>query len=71
MLVTGANVLVSDVAEEKRASTLNFLNLFFGLGGLATPFLAANIPALGDVRSLCLFLAAVTGFNPDTLAIPA
>jgi fucose permease len=63
MLVTGANVLVSDVAEEKRASTLNFLNLFFGLGGLATPFLAANIPALGDVRSLCLFLAAVSGLT--------
>ena len=63
MLVTGANVLVSDVAEEKRASTLNLLNLFFGLGGLATPFLAANIPALKDVRSLCLFLAAVSGFT--------
>jgi fucose permease len=63
MLVTGANVLVSDVAEEKRASTLNFLNLFFGLGGLATPFLAANIPALSDVRSLCLFLAAVSGLT--------
>jgi fucose permease len=63
MLVTGANVLVSDVAEEKRASTLNFLNLFFGLGGLATPFLAANIPALSNVRSLCLFLAAVSGLT--------
>jgi fucose permease len=63
MLVTGANVLVSDVAEEKRASTLNFLNLFFGLGGLATPFLAANIPALNSAQSLCLFLAAVSGLT--------
>lgn len=63
MLVTGANVLVSDVSEEKRASTLNFLNLFFGLGGLATPFLAANIPALNSTQPLCLFLAAVSGLT--------
>ena len=63
MLVTGANVLVSDVSEEKRSSTLNLLNLFFGLGGLATPFLAANVPALNTAQSLCLFLAAVSGLT--------
>lgn len=63
VLVTGANALVSDVAEEKRASVLNFLNVFFGLGGLATPFLAANIPALDSSRDLCLFLAAISGFT--------
>ena len=61
VLVTGSNALVSDVAEEKRSSVLNFLNLFFGLGGLATPFLAANIPALDDAHALCLFLAAISG----------
>ena len=61
VLVTGSNALVSDVAEEKRSSVLNFLNLFFGLGGLATPFLAANIPALGTAHALCLFLAAISG----------
>jgi fucose permease len=43
MLVTSANALASDVSEERRASTLNFLNLFFGLGGFATPFVAANL----------------------------
>lgn len=43
MLVTAANALVSDINPEKRAATLNFLNLFFGLGGLATPFVAANL----------------------------
>ena len=61
VLVTGSNALVSDVAEEKRASVLNFLNLFFGLGGMATPLLAANIPALDTAQALCLFLAAISG----------
>jgi fucose permease len=43
IIVTAANALVSDINEERRSSTLNFLNLFFGLGGLATPFVAANL----------------------------
>src|SRR5262245_13641082 len=30
ILVTSGNALASDVNEERRASTLNFLNLFFG-----------------------------------------
>src|SRR5689334_7283890 len=34
IVVTGANALVSDVSESRRASMLNLLNLFFGLGGL-------------------------------------
>ncbi len=50
ILVTAANALASDVNEERRASTLNFLNLFFGLGGLATPFVAANLLARDPVR---------------------
>ncbi len=50
ILVTAANALASDVNEEKRASTLNFLNLFFGLGGIATPFVAANILNRDPVR---------------------
>jgi fucose permease len=43
ILVTAGNALVSDISPEKRAATLNFLNLFFGLGGFATPFLGANL----------------------------
>jgi len=50
ILVTAANALASDVNVERRASTLNFLNLFFGLGGLATPFVAANLLARDPVR---------------------
>jgi fucose permease len=42
IIVTGANALASDVDESRRASTLNFLNLFFGLGGLLTPLVVAN-----------------------------
>ena len=42
-IVTGANTLVSDMGEERRASMLNFAHLFFGGGGLLTPFVAANI----------------------------
>jgi fucose permease len=50
ILVTAANALASDVNEERRASTLNFLNLFFGLGGIATPFVAANLLERDPVR---------------------
>jgi fucose permease len=63
MLVTGANTLISDVADEKRASALNLLNIFFGLGGMVTPFMAANIPALSSSYALCLALAAVTAIT--------
>lgn len=57
MLVTSANALVSDIGEDRRASTLNFLNLFFGLGGLATPFVAANL--LGGNAVRIAFTAAI------------
>jgi fucose permease len=59
IIVTGANALASDVDESRRASTLNFLNLFFGLGGLLTPFLAANL-LNGDSAKLC-YLGAGLG----------
>src|ERR1039458_284550 len=36
---TRANALVSDVGEAHRATALNLVNLFFGLGGMATPFI--------------------------------
>jgi fucose permease len=59
ILVTAGNTLVSDINPEKRAVTLNFLNLFFGLGGLATPFLAANLLG-GDPIRLAYLAAALT-----------
>jgi fucose permease len=59
IVVTGANALVSDVGEAHRATALNMVNLFFGLGGLATPFIAANIFGRNWVR-LCYTIAALT-----------
>jgi len=65
IIVTGANSLASLVGEARRATTLNLVNLFFGLGGLATPFLSANLFKKNSAR-LCYFMGAVTAI---TLAI--
>ncbi len=59
IIVTGANSLASDVSEAHRAATLNFLNLFFGLGGLATPFISANLLSRSSTR-LCYLVAGLT-----------
>ena len=52
IVVTAANALAGDISQSRRASTLNFLNLFFGLGGLLTPLLAADL-LNGDSAKLC------------------
>jgi len=62
IIVTAANSLVSDISETRRATTLNLLNLFFGLGGLATPFISANLLKRNSVR-LCYLVAALTGIT--------
>jgi fucose permease len=59
IIVTAANALASDVTPEHRGTTLNLLNLFFGLGGLATPFLAANLFSRNAMR-LCYSVAGLT-----------
>ncbi|MGH9632911.1 MAG: MFS transporter [Bryobacteraceae bacterium] len=59
IIVTGANALVSDISPERRATTLNLLNLFFGLGGLATPFISANLLG-GNSFRLCFLVAVLT-----------
>lgn len=59
IVVTGANALVSDVAEAHRASALNLVNLFFGLGGFATPFISANLLKRDSVR-LCYTVACLS-----------
>lgn len=50
IILTGANALGSDVSGSKRASVLNFLNVFVGLGGLATPLVAGNLLSGDAVR---------------------
>ncbi len=57
--VTGANALASDVGEAHRAAALNLANLFFGLGALATPLIAANLFKRDSVR-LCYTVATLT-----------
>lgn len=59
IIVTGANSLASSVSEAHRATTLNLVNLFFGLGGLATPFISANFLRHNSAR-LCNLMAAIT-----------
>lgn len=48
--LTAANAMGSAVSENKRASVLNILNVFVGLGGFATPFLAGNLLGGDAVR---------------------
>ncbi|MGA2560788.1 MAG: MFS transporter [Terracidiphilus sp.] len=59
IVVTGANALVSAVSVDHRATALNLVNLFFGLGGLATPFLSANL-FKGNWLRLCYTVASLT-----------
>src|SRR5665213_990455 len=59
IVVTGANALASDVGGAHRASILNLVNLFFGLGGFLTPFIAANVFSGKWVR-LCYAIAGFT-----------
>ena len=59
IVVTGANALVSGVSETHRATALNLVNLFFGLGGFATPFISANLFKRNWVR-LCYMVASLT-----------
>ncbi len=67
IVVTGANALTSDVGEAHRGIALNLVNIFFGLGGLATPFISANLFRRNWVR-LCY---TVAGLTVVTLAIQA
>ncbi|HKX00561.1 MAG TPA: MFS transporter [Bryobacteraceae bacterium] len=59
IIVTAANALVSDISEERRASVLNLLNLFFGLGGLLTPAIGGFFLA-GNTIGLCYLVAVLT-----------
>jgi fucose permease len=72
IVVTAANALASDIGENRRASVLNLLNIFFGLGGLLTPFIAANLLSDDTVRILyfAAVLAAITFLAQLTTKMP-
>ncbi len=57
IVVTGANTLVGAVEPGRRGSALNFLNLFFGLGGIITTYVGSGsvAPAV-----LCYSIAGLT-----------
>jgi fucose permease len=57
-VVAASNNLASQVDEQRRASMVNFANVFFGLGGLATPFIAANLLS-GNPMRLAYLVAAL------------
>ena len=58
IVVTAANALVGDISDSKRSSMLNLLNIFFGLGGIMTPFIGSMLG--GNAFILCYVIAALT-----------
>lgn len=59
VIVAGANALVNDVKTDNPTALFNGFNTFFGLGGIATPFIAANLLG-GNSFRLCNLTAALT-----------
>ncbi len=57
IVVTAANALVGAVEPTRRGSALNFLNLFFGLGGIITTYAASY---LMSPVVLCYSVATLT-----------
>jgi fucose permease len=58
IVITAANSLAGEIAIARRASVLNFLNLFFGLGSVLTTYAASYL--LRPV-TLCTSIAALAG----------
>lgn len=72
-LNTSTNALVSDLYPERRGPMLNVLGIFYGIGALCIPLLAAAITALFSVRSqlfCCAGLAAGCALLFLTLRFP-
>jgi fucose permease len=55
-VVTAANALVGAVEPSRRGSALNFINLFFGLGGIITTYVASERI---DPATVCYGIAAL------------
>lgn len=75
VLVTAANALPPDIDPGNPAALNNLMNIFFGLGGLVTPLVAAKL-FKDEARRLALFAAimafiallvsATTAFKPPS-----
>jgi fucose permease len=71
ILVTSVNALLSDISAERRAAVLNFVSVFFGLGGLLAPFLVANLLSRNSNESAVQFFYVMAALVAITLAIYA
>lgn len=72
-LNTCTNVLVSDVYGNERGPMLNLLGIFFGIGALCVPLLAATIEGHFTIPQLfvfCAVLAAICAFGDALLRFP-
>lgn len=73
-LNTCTNALVSDIYGGDRGPMLNLLGIFFGIGALCVPLLAASIEGHFTIPQLFLFcavLAGVCAFGYAMLSFPA
>lgn len=59
-LNTSTNVLVSELYGEQRGRMLNLLGIFFGVGALFVPILAASIVGRFTISQLLLFCASLS-----------
>lgn len=70
IVITAANSLAGEIAAERRASVLNFLNLFFGLGGVITTYAASYVlrpgPLCYSIAGLAAIAFAVNFLNRST-----
>ena len=60
-LNTAANALIADLYTEERGAMLNYLGMFFGVGALFIPLLAAVITNLLSISQLLLVAASLAG----------
>jgi FHS family glucose/mannose:H+ symporter-like MFS transporter len=73
-LNTATNVLVSDLFGDRRGPMLNLLGIFFGIGALCIPLLAASIQGHFTIAQLlyfCAALAAACAFAYAVMTFPA
>jgi len=68
------NALVSDLYEEKRGAMLNVLGMFYGVGALCIPLLAAVIAGhftIGQLLAICACLAGACALAFAAMSFPA
>jgi fucose permease len=71
ILVTSSNALLSDVSSERRAAVLNFVSVFFGLGGMLAPFMVANLLSADRALSAVQFFYLMMALVAVTLVVNA